>query len=326
MNENGDGKQNTILVFIKVYKKFMYLSFYKLNENPFQITTDPRFLWLGEKHEEGLTTLKYGLHDNTDFLLLTGDVGTGKTTLVNALLKTLGDDTLVAVIRDPNLEPLDFFSYLSYAFKLDKEIISKGNFLVLFEKFLHKSHEANKKVLLIIDEAQRINQELLDEIRLLLNIEREGRRLLNIFIVGQLEFNEILLRPENKAIRQRITIKYNIPTLSELETRRYIKYRLIIAGAEEEIYTFVPLPKNEKSGYVDLVLVPPQKQEEIFTEEAIKEIYFFSKGHPRLINIICDRCLLTGFVEGSKTITAEIVRECKEELEIRRSERIREEA
>ena len=304
----------------------MYYSFYKLQENPFQITADPRFLWLGAKHEEGLATLKYGVQDNKGFLLLTGDVGTGKTTLVNALLKTLGDDTLVALIRDPDFEPLDFYNYIAYAFKMEREFTRKGIFLIHFEKFLHNSYAANKKVLLIIDEAQRINQELLEEVRLLSNIEREDNKLLNIFFIGQLEFNEILLRPENRAIRQRITINYNLPTLSELETGRYIKHRLEVAGAEEEIHSFATLEENEKDEYVKHGLELPESLEEIFTVEAVKEIFSFSRGYPRLINIICDRCLLTGFVEESKTITAEIVRECKKELELPRSGGIREEA
>ena len=294
----------------------MYLSFYHLKHKPFQISTDPRFIWLGEKHEEALATLRYGVLDNKGFLLLTGDVGTGKTTLINALLSTLGKNTLVASIRDPALDPMDFYNYTAHAFGLESNFTSKGSFLIRFERFLRDANSAKKKVLLIIDEAQRINQELLEEVRLLSNIEREDSKLLNIFFVGQLEFNEILLRPENRAIRQRITINYNIPPLSEQETGRYIKHRLEVAGADEEIYTLATLQKNKKSEYVKYELELPESLEEIFTVEAIKEIYSFSKGYPRLINIICDRSLLTGFVEESKTITLKHVKECVKELKI----------
>jgi len=274
---------------IKFYLQIiMYLSFYNLKYKPFQISTDPKFLWLGEKHEEALATLKYGVLDNKGFLLLTGDVGTGKTTLINTLLKTFGKNTLVASIRDPDLEPMDFYHYAAHAFGLENNFTSKGTFLIQFEQFLHDAYNAKKEVLLIIDEAQRINQNLLEEVRLLSNIEREDSKLLNIFFVGQIEFNEILLRTENKPIRQRITVNYNIPILTKEETGEYVLHRLKIAGSEEQI----------------------------FEEEALDEIYFFSKGYPRLINIICDRSLLTGFVEESKTISRKHVKECAKELTI----------
>jgi general secretion pathway protein A len=296
----------------------MYLSFYHLRENPFQISADPKFLWLGPKHEEGLATLKYGVVDKKGFLLLTGDVGTGKTTLVNALLNTLGEDVLVAVIRDPNLEPLDFYNYIAHAFNMGREFERKGSFLIYFEKFLVEAHAAGKTVLLIIDEAQRITQELLEDVRLLSNIERHDCKLLNIFFVGQIEFNDILLRPENRAIRQRITVNYTIPTLTEMETGMYIRHRLEIAGLNEEIFSpkLVQDEDTDTKEYDEYNLELPENQKEIFTYGAVKEIFSYSKGYPRLINIICDRCLLTGFVEDAATITPEIVRECREELRI----------
>lgn len=294
----------------------MYLAFYKLKHKPFQISTDPRFLWLGEKHEEALATLRYGVLDNKGFLLLTGDVGTGKTTLINALLKTLGKNTLVASIRDPALDPIDFYNYTAHAFGMEANFTSKASFLIQFERYLHDAHTTNKRVLLIIDEAQRINQVLLEEVRLLSNIEREDSKLLNIFFVGQLEFNEILLRPENRAIRQRITINYNISALSEQETGQYIKHRLQIAEAEKKDLPVVPTQTNEKAGHVQSKQKPPDGMGEIFTFGAIKEIHSFSKGYPRLINIICDRSLLTGFVEESPIITRKHVTECIRELTI----------
>jgi general secretion pathway protein A len=268
----------------------MYLSFYRLKHKPFQISTDPKFLWLGEKHEEALATLRYGVLDNKGFLLLTGDVGTGKTTLINALLKILGRETIVATVRDPDLEPMDFFHYISHAFGMSGNFTSKGTFLIEFEQFLHEAHRTQKRVLLIIDEAQRINQKLLEEIRLLSNIEKEEKKLLNIFFVGQIEFNEILLRQENRPIRQRITVNYNIEPLSRNESDVYIRHRLKIAGTEDEI----------------------------FEEGALAKIYIFSQGYPRLINIICDRCLLTGFVSEEKIISAAHVDECIAELSIPR--------
>lgn len=269
----------------------MYLAFYNLKYKPFQISTDPKFLWLGEKHEEALATLRYGILDNKGFLLLTGDVGTGKTTLINTLLQSLKKNTLVATIRDPALEPMDFYHYTAHAFGLKNDFTSKASFLIKLEKYLHQAHRSNQKVLLIIDEAQRITQELLEEVRLLSNIEKKEQKLLNIFFVGQVEFNDILLQAENRPIRQRITVNFNIPPLTSKETKEYIYHRLKIAGTTAKL----------------------------FTDEALDEIFSFSKGYPRLINIICDRSLLTGFVEESATINRNQVKECVKELTIHRS-------
>jgi general secretion pathway protein A len=266
----------------------MYLSHYNLKIKPFQISTDPKFLWLGEKHKEALATLKYGTLDNKGFLLLTGDIGTGKTTLINALIESVGDGTVIATVPDPGLEKLDFFNYIAYAFKLKKRFDNKGAFLVHFSHFLHDVYKKNKNALLIIDEAQRLNQELLEEIRLLSNIEKQDTKLINIFFVGQKEFNDILLANRNRALRQRITLNYNLDPLTERETGKYIQHRLKVAGLEENI----------------------------FSSGAIREIVSFASGNPRLINICCDHALLTGYVKGLKKIDAKIIRECAEELKI----------
>ena len=200
----------------------MYLSFYNLKTKPFQISTDPKFLWLGEKHKEALATLKYGIMDNRGFLLLTGDVGTGKTTLINALVNSLEDNTIVATVPDPDLEKLDFFNFIANAFKIKKMFHSKGTFIIYMSHFLHNAYNNNKKVLLIIDEAQRLNPNFLEEIRTLSNIEKQNTKLINIFFVGQNEFNDILMETRNRALRQRITINYNLDPLTKNETGEYI--------------------------------------------------------------------------------------------------------
>lgn len=266
----------------------MYLSYYNLQQKPFQITTDPGFLWLGEKHQEALATLKYGILGSKGFLLLTGDVGTGKTTLINALLNNLAKEVIVATVFDPGLEQLDFYNFVANAFGMNREFTSKGSFLIHFGKFLHHAYSSGKKVLLIIDEAQRIGRDLLEEVRLLSNIERPDAKLLNIFFIGQNEVNNILLKQENRAIRQRITINYNIEPLTENETAEYIRHRLRVAGTEKHI----------------------------FNTAAIHEICAVTKGYPRLINVICDRALMTGFVEEVAVIGPNIIRECAEELQI----------
>lgn len=266
----------------------MYLSHYNIKENPFQISPDPKFLWLGETHKEALAILKYGIADNRGLLLLVGDVGTGKTTLINGLINELDENTIVATILDPGLDKLEFYNFLANAFQMNKKFDTKGDFLVHFIHFLHNAYARKKKVLLIIDEAQRLTHEMLEEIRLLSNIERQNENLINIFIVGQNELNENLAEPRNRALLQRITTNYNIDPLKTSEIADYIKFRLSVAGTEEKI----------------------------FNSGAIREIISFSKCYPRLINIICDRALLTGFVQGKTKINAAIIKDCAKELQL----------
>jgi general secretion pathway protein A len=266
----------------------MYRSFYNLNSKPFQITSDPKFLWLGEKHKEALSTLKYGILENKGFLLLTGDIGTGKTALINALVKIINVAAIVATIPDPGLESMDFFNILAEEFQMNKRFDSKGSFLIHLKHFLHKAYAADKKVLLIVDEAQRLNHDLLEQIRLLSNIEMNNRKLINIFFVGQSEFNDMLREDRNKAIRQRISVTFHIDPLTENETWHYIRHRLKIAGTSQEL----------------------------FKSKAVQEIYSFSQGYPRLINIICDHALLTGYASGVKSIDVNVIKECEKELHI----------
>jgi general secretion pathway protein A len=266
----------------------MYTAFYNLTIKPFQISSDPAFIWLGEKHKEALATLTYGVLDNKGFMLLTGDVGTGKTTLINTLIEGLSDDILYASVPDPRLELNDFFNFIGQAFYLNKEFESKGKFLLHFRTFLEQAYADGKKVLLLIDESQLLTQELLEEIRLLSNIQKDGNNLLNIFFVGQDEFNEILDRRENRAVAQRLTLNYHLRPLTVQETDSYICHRLRIAGTTERL----------------------------FDAEAVEEIHASSGGFPRRINIICDHCLLRGFVKEQKIIDGAMVRGCAHDLRI----------
>ena len=266
----------------------MYETHYNLKTMPFQITTDPKFLWLGEKHSEALATLKYGILENKGFLLLTGDVGTGKTALINRLIQMIDVAAIVGKIPDPGLNSLEFFNFLAVEFEMNKKFDSKGEFLIHLKHFLHKAHFSQKKVLLIIDEAQRLNHSLLDQIRLLSNIELQDKKLINIFFVGQTEFNEMLMEDRHRAVRQRITVSYHIDPLTEAETRLYIKHRLKVAGATRDI----------------------------FGRDAVREIFNYSGGYPRLINIICDHALLTGYSYDLKSIDKKVIKECELELQI----------
>ena len=266
----------------------MYLDHYGLKNRPFSISPDPRFLWLGEKHAEALATLKYGIMENKGFLLLTGGIGTGKTVLINGLVKQIDAEVTLATIPDPRLELIDFYNILANKFKMDRRFESKADFLIHFKIFLIEQYDQRKKVLLIVDEAQRLNHDLMDEIRVLSNIEFSYRKLINIFFVGQSEFKEMLLEQRNRPLKQRITYNYHLDSLTEQETTSYIEHRLYVAGAAGKI----------------------------FSAEAIREIHNFSQGIPRLINIICDHGLVTGYSVGTTIIDGEIIKECAKELQI----------
>ena len=267
----------------------MYRNHFGFNIKPFQINTDPRFLWLGEKHAEALSVLKYGVLENRGFLLLTGDVGTGKTTLLNALLKTLPSDVLVARIPDPKLDVMDFIRILAGSLRVEGGFETRGQFLGLFEKFLKKQHILGKHVLIIIDEAQRLTHELLEEIRALSNLEKADSKFLNVFFIGQNEFNDILLDYKNRALRQRITINYHLEALNRKEVGEYVWHRQKVADGKKNL----------------------------FSKKAIDRIYAFSGGFPRLINIICDHALLSAYAADKKLVSDAIVAECARDLEIR---------
>ena len=258
----------------------MYLKHYNLTLKPFEISTDLKFLWLGEKHNEALAALKYGILDNKGFVSLTGGAGTGKSILISELANSLDDNFIFAQIDDPSLELLDFINLTADAFKMNKKFSTKGDFLSHFKNFLNNAYVHHKEVVLVIEEAQRFDQERLEEVRLLSNIEKPDKKLINIVFVGQNEFNHILIK--NKALRQRVTIFHNIEPLQEIETEQYVTHRLKVAGSERKI----------------------------FSSEAIHEIYTFSEGNPRLINIICDSALLTGYAKEKIIIEPEIIREC----------------
>lgn len=267
----------------------MYLNHYHLKAKPFGLSPGPHFIWLGKKHEEALAILNYGIVEGLGFLLLTGDVGVGKTALIHRLISNLDSSTIVAHITDPGLGTLDFFRLLAVELDIPYEFNSKAEFLIRLERFLYQSYSDQKKVLLIVDEAQRLSNKLLDQIRVLSNIELSDRKLINIFFVGQPEFKNTLMANCNRAIRQRISINYHIDPLTESETGQYIEHRLKVAGATRKIFKL----------------------------NAFGEIFRFTKGHPRAINIICDHALVTGYASGFKSIDANVIKECEQELSIR---------
>jgi general secretion pathway protein A len=266
----------------------MYLSHYKLDKKPFDISPNPEFLWLGEKHREGLATLKYGILENKGFLMITGEVGTGKTALIRAIEKEIQAKIIVVTIPDPSLSLMDFYNVMAAELNMGRSFASKGEFLVGFKKLILQAASTHQRVLMIIDESQRLSSALLEEIRLLSNIDLGGKVLINTFFVGQLEFKALIARSENRAVRQRITVSYELLPLTVDETRQYIGHRLQVAGASRPI----------------------------FTPEAIRLIHSYSRGYPRLINIICDHALMSGYSRGIDRIDEQIIKECGNELRV----------
>jgi type II secretory pathway predicted ATPase ExeA/TPR repeat protein len=266
----------------------VYTSFYGLTEKPFNIDTDPRFLWLGEKHAEALANLRYGLMEGNGFVVLTGDIGTGKTTLVNALVDTLDDRVHVIRINHPSLESNQFLSLIAKKLDPTVTVSAKSDLLLALDASLRKAHAQGRTVLLIIDEAHRLTIELLEEIRLLSNMAHTGKSLLNTIFVGQNEFKFMLLRPDCRALRERITLFYNIQPLTAEETRQYLQYRLALCGL----------------------------QQSLFSAPAIHLIHGICRGNPRLTNILCDHALLTGYLKDRRQIDADIILECVKEIDL----------
>lgn len=264
----------------------MYLKHFRLNEKPFEITANPKFLWLGDKHKEALSVLRYGIMENKGFLLMTGEVGVGKTVLVQQLVEMLEINTSVATVPDPGLSPIDFFRFVADGFGINRDFNSKGEFLLHLRDILRSEDHGPKQLLLIIDEAQRLGSELLEDIRLLSNLEPDGRRPINIFFVGQAEIHGVLGQVRNRAVAQRIALRYSIEPLDQNETIEFIQHRLKVAGMTKPI----------------------------FKPDALQEVYNFSGGIPRLVNIICDNALLTAYVGKKKQVDGQTVLECAEEL------------
>lgn len=257
----------------------MYKSFYNLDRKPFEIIPDTSFLWLGDNHQEALSTLRYGILDNKGFLLLTGDAGVGKTSLIKGLTKSFDGDVEWGVIDNPTHERIDFYNEIARNFGIDKKFTSKVQFLIQFSHFLHKADDDNKKVLLLIDECHLLSQEMLEELRLLSNIEKADAKLINIFFVGESSFTELLGQPKNRAVRQRLTLTAEIPRLSSNETEDYIRHRLEVAGAGEKI----------------------------FSAKACQVVHRFSGGVPLEINKICDAALKLGANLEEPVITPALV-------------------
>ena len=269
----------------------MYKSFYGLKETPFNLTPDPQFIYLGENHREALAQLIYGVREKKGFIVLTGEVGTGKTTIIRCFLETLttvSNNTKAAFLFNPKLSVNDFIQYILRDLGLTIQGTTKGEYLFNLYEYLIQAYQKDEKVVLIVDEAQGLNPVLLEEIRLLSNLETSKSKLIQIVLVGQPELSKTLSRPNFRQIRQRINLQHHLPPLTEKETGEYIVKRLKIAG----------------------------RKEALFMKGAVKEIYQKTGGVPRLINVLCDNSLLVGYTSDKKFVNKKIVQEAAKDLKL----------
>ncbi|MGH8236856.1 MAG: AAA family ATPase [Steroidobacteraceae bacterium] len=268
----------------------MYTSFFGLGEKPFAITPDPRYLFMSERHAEALAHLLYGINEAGGFIQLTGEVGTGKTTVVRSLLERMPGHADVAVMLNPQLTPVEFVLTICEElgiFMRDDDASSIKDLVDLLNKRLLEAHAKGRRVVVIVDEAQNLTPETLEQVRLLTNLETASQKLLQIILIGQPELREVLARVELRQLAQRITGRYPLDPLSRAESAAYVNHRLKVAGSATG---------------------------EIFSATALREVHRLSNGIPRIINVICDRALLGAFTQEQHRIGPALVRDAAGEV------------
>jgi general secretion pathway protein A len=267
----------------------MYTSFFGLQEKPFAITPDPRYLYLSERHAEALAHLLYGINEAGGFIQLTGEVGTGKTTVIRSLLEQLPGHADVALILNPRVTPAEFLLTICEELHIPVPEAGRGSTKTLMDllgRHLLDTHASGRRVVLIVDEAQNLSTQTLEQVRLLTNLETATTKLLQIILIGQPELRELLGQPELRQLAQRITGRYHLNPLSREESAGYVKHRMRIAGATAEV----------------------------FTPSALREVHRLSGGIPRVINVICDRALLGAFTQEEHRVGGALVRQAASEV------------
>jgi general secretion pathway protein A len=268
----------------------MYKSFFGLKANPFNVNPDPRFLFVTQQTREALACLAYGVQNRKGFMLLTGEVGTGKTTLLNKLLEWLKTQRVSsAFLFNPRLELMEFFEFMFADFGIPYRPKDKGQCLLKLNQWLLDRYRAREAAVLIVDEAQNLSPEMLEEIRLLTNLETSTEKLLQIVLSGQPELEHKLKLPELRQLRQRITLRCRTHALTSEETGLYIDQRLKIAGANGT---------------------------PIFTPEATEIVFKYSKGIPRVINLLCEHALISAFADSKRPVAPDVVEEVAREFEL----------
>jgi general secretion pathway protein A len=258
----------------------MYLDFFNFREKPFNLTPDPRFIFLSKNHKETFAHLLYGINNRVGFMALTGEVGSGKTTVLRALLSQLHTEHhRTALIFNPCLSPIELLQNINREFGISVDPPHTSSLLEALNQYLLQQNAADRTVVLVIDEAQNLEAAVLEQIRLISNLETDREKLIQIVLSGQPELGEILARDDMRQLSQRITVRYHLWPMDFEDTVGYIRHRLDVAGDRDHI---------------------------LFSKKALKRIYRFSKGLPRLINVACDRALLAGYTRDTKKITARI--------------------
>jgi general secretion pathway protein A len=253
----------------------MYTAHYGLREKPFSLTPDPRFLFLSASHREALAHVLYGIEQGEGFIAVTGEVGTGKTTLCRTLFQRLGPDTEVAFVFDPLLTPDELLQAVCEEYGLLHSQRTRAELSESLNRFVLDANQAGRRVLLIVDEAQNLPVDTLEQIRLLSNLETSTTKLIQILLFGQPELDEKLERPELRQLRQRITVRWRLSALARGEARDYVRHRVrVAAGCDREV----------------------------FTPSALREIDRRTRGIPRLVNLLADRALLAGYAEGTALV------------------------
>jgi general secretion pathway protein A len=268
----------------------MYKKFFGLKENPFNVNPDPRYLFLTQHTQEALACLTYGIETRKGFILLTGEVGTGKTTLINRLLEWLHKERVsTAFVFNPRLSVSQFFDFMMTDFGIPCESKQKGQMLLMLNQWLLERYQAGERAVLIVDEAQNLSPQMLEEIRLLTNLETSTEKLLQIVLSGQPELEQKLNQPQLRQLRQRITLRAKTRQLTLEQTQGYIQERLRIAGAENT---------------------------EIFSPEAIATVHHYARGIPRVTNLLCEHGLVSSFVDQRNPVPPEIIEEVAHDFDL----------
>jgi general secretion pathway protein A len=267
----------------------MYLSFFGLLEKPFAITPDPRYLYLSERHAEALAHLLYGINDAGGFVQLTGEVGTGKTTIIRSLLAQTPKNAEIALILNPRMTATEFLLTICEELGIgvpDSATESRKDLVDILNHYLLRAHADGRRIVLVVDEAQNLAPEVLEQVRLLTNLETNTQKLLQIILIGQPELRELLGRNELRQLAQRVTGRYHLDPLSNTETAAYVRHRLRVAGSTSDI----------------------------FSNFALAELYHLSGGVPRLINVVADRALLGAYTQDRHRVTSALVRHSAAEV------------